>query len=409
MPHDVLAGRASTTLRSAGVLAPVLALALGVPATEVQALDEIAIHGFLSQGFMGTQDYDYLAQSAEGTFQFSEMGINFSSVVGENLRIGSQIFARDLGTLGNNQIELDWAYGDYAWRDEFGFRAGKIKMPYGFYNETRDVDALRTAVLLPQGVYDQRFRDIMVAITGASIYGSTPWTAAGSLDYQGFWGMTNLHPEGSLGEVLNADGMFTVQSLDNRHAGGGAVVWNTPMDGLRLGATFSHVDWSYESALAEPLLAQLAPMGAQPIEVVRSKNTRFITNSGELSHGNFQLAAEHTLWLGDLANPFLGLKINREAWYGLASYRLNEWLEVGGYYSVFYADRDDKEGATQPIAHMGYQKDWTTSIRFDVNDFWTVKAEAHFIKGTASLLTTDNFAEGGENWTLIAGKTSFVF
>jgi hypothetical protein len=76
---------------------------------------------------------------------------------------------------------------------------------------------------------------------------------------------------------------------------------------------------------------------------------------------------------------------------------------------VLYQDRDDKEGRSIPIAHMAYQKDLTTSARFDLNDFWMLKAELHFIRGTASLLTNDNFAEGGERWTLFTGKTSFVF
>ncbi|MBZ0267772.1 hypothetical protein K8I85_06420 [bacterium] len=404
MTHEARANRA---LPRTAWIAALLALALCIPAAT--PADEIAIHGFLSQGYMGTRDYDYLARSSEGTFQFSEMGINCSSVVREDLRIGMQIFARDLGDLGNNTIELDWAYGDYSWRNELGFRAGKIKMPYGLYNETRDVDALRTAVLMPQGVYDQRFRDFLVAVTGAALYGSTPWTAAGSLDYQAFWGMTNLAVDASVAQLLNATGLITVRNFDSYHSGGAVVVWNAPVQGLRLGTTISHFDWAYDTELAEPVLAQLSPLGAQPIETVRSRNTRLLTTSGEYTWGNLLLAAEHTLWLGRLMNPYVGVDLNREGWYGLASYRFCNWLEAGSYYSVFYDDRDDREGATKAIAHMGYQKDLTTSLRFDMNDFWMLKAELHFIRGTASLLETDNFGEGGERWTLITGKTSFVF
>lgn len=415
MDHEVRAMRDAAPARRAAhrtielALALGLALGIGGAPSPAGAADEVAIHGFLSQGFMHTRDYDYLAESADGTFQFSEIGLNCSSVVGDDLRVGIQLFARDLGTLGNNRVELDWAYGDYSWDDALGLRAGRIRLPYGLYNETRDIDALRTAVLMPQGVYDQRFRDILVAITGASFYGTTPWTSAGSLEYQAFWGMANMSTDNSVAQLLNSTGVSTVTGFESRHSGGLGLVWSAPVSGLRIGSTFNHFAWSYDGRLSPEMYALLSPLGAAEVQAVSSENSRVITSSVEYQRGPVTLVAEHTFWGGRLENPFIGLTLNREAWYGLASYRFTDWLELGGYYSVLYQDRDDREGRNLPLAHMGYQKDLTTSARFDVNDFFLIKAELHFIHGTASLLQTDNFAEGGERWTLFTGKTSFVF
>lgn len=417
MPCTFLpARRGAPEARVARTLAlAMLAVGTMSDASGAQTLEGVSIHGFLSQGYMASQDYDYLAASSDGTFQFSEMGINFSSDVGDNLRIGTQIFARDLGNLGNNSIELDWAFGDYHWQDWLGFRAGKIKMPYGFYNETRDVDALRTSVLMPQGVYDQRYRDLMVAITGAEVYGSTPCRSWGSLDYQLIGGSTNMSPDGPVGQALNGSGAFTVREIRVDRCVGGALTWNTPGVPLRFGSTYSHVRWGADYALTDATLTFLAPMGAQPIETMESTNTRLLTSSAELSWGNVVLAAEHALWLGDLKNPYFAAEMNQESWYALASCRVADWLEAGTYYSVSYPDRDDRDGRKFARDNPGlpayqmYQRDLTTSLRFDLNDFWMVKAEGHFIQGTGSLLAADQRTAGGKNWILFAAKTSFIF
>ena len=418
MPQIALETRAPVAgLHRFLLLSAALAGILVASPLGAQTMEDVAIHGFLSQGYMGSQHYDYLAGSSGGTFQFSEMGINFSSEVGRELRIGAQFFARDLGSLGNNAIELDWAYGDYSWQDWLGFRAGKIKLPYGLYNESRDIDALRTAVLMPQGVYDQRFRDLLVGFTGAAIYGTTPYRSWGAFDYIAMGGSTNMATDGPAASALNSEGfgVFTVGALQVEHVAGGALVWNAPTIGLRAGASITHVHWGADYVLSEGSLAALAPLGGRPVESMESKNTRLITDSLELTVGDLMLAAEYSIWLGDLESRFLYNKMDRESWYGLASYRINEWLEAGTYYSVFYPDADDRDGralvASDPAVprYRAYQKDWTTSLRFDMSDFWILKGEVHFIRGTGSLLANDNLADGDEHWILFTAKTSFVF
>ncbi|HAO21106.1 MAG TPA: hypothetical protein DCQ37_11925, partial [Desulfobacteraceae bacterium] len=92
-----------------------------VHAVEAEGID---IHGFISQGYLYSNKNNYLGESEKGSFQFNELGINFSKDMTENLRIGMQFFSRDLGETGNNAVEVDWAFGDYHWHDWLGFRAG---------------------------------------------------------------------------------------------------------------------------------------------------------------------------------------------------------------------------------------------------------------------------------------------
>jgi len=136
-----------------GVLSLFILYAANIQAMEVDLLGGIDIHGLISQGFLKSDDNNFLANDSEdGTFQYNDMGINFSKKLTEQIRLGLQLFARDLGDIGNDDVELDWAFADYRWKDWLGLQVGKIKFPHGLYGETRDIDALRTNILLPQHV-----------------------------------------------------------------------------------------------------------------------------------------------------------------------------------------------------------------------------------------------------------------
>ena len=124
---------------------------------------DVDIHGFISQGFLQTDKNNYLAKPENGSFQFNEMGINFTTYVADDLKMGCQFFARDLGPVGNDDVTINWAFAEYTYRNWLGLRAGLIKMVFGFHNDTRDFDSLRTSIFLPSS-----------AITNGSGIRSTP-------------------------------------------------------------------------------------------------------------------------------------------------------------------------------------------------------------------------------------------
>jgi hypothetical protein len=93
-------------------------------------------------------------------------------------------------------VVIDWAFGDYRWKDQLGFRAGKVKLPYGLYNEGRDVDMLRTSIFLPQSIYNERMRDFILAYEGAGAYGSLA-SGIGGFDYHVFGGTLNVPDAGA--------------------------------------------------------------------------------------------------------------------------------------------------------------------------------------------------------------------
>ncbi len=143
-----------------------------IPDAHAFDTDQIQIRGFISQGYLISDQNDfYFAETEDGTFQFNEFGINFSAEPTDNLRLGLQLLSRDLGKFGNSEIELDWAFGDYRFRNWMGVRVGKMKRPVGLYNQSRDIDAVRTSILLPSSLYNEAFRNPTLATTGIGLYG----------------------------------------------------------------------------------------------------------------------------------------------------------------------------------------------------------------------------------------------
>ena len=158
-----------------------IASAVFAPVVPAHADADVEIHGFVSQGYIKTtKENQYpVGNSGEGSYNFNDFGINFARRVAPRLRVGLQLFAQDRGNFGNDKITVDWAYGDYRHKDWLGVRVGKVKIPLGLYNESRDNDALRNPILLPQGLYSDYFRDVTNSILGAGIYGTGPYTPKG--------------------------------------------------------------------------------------------------------------------------------------------------------------------------------------------------------------------------------------
>jgi len=419
----------------------VIATCLAAISSGAQGLGEdIMINGFVSQGYLNTDGVDFLIpNSTEGSAQFTEVAITFTATPMDRLRIAAQFLARTFGEI--NGVALDWGYGDYRWRDALGVRAGKVKLPYGFYNEVRDLDFLRTPVFLPQSVYEESFREFLQAYVGAGAYGNFDMGGGGELDYHVFGGTLDV-PDASRGfwydsfsalaqtlepvAELYAEEKYPpgtaeaelVELLNPRvtfpYIFGGALTWNTPVESLRVGSTmltgrFNYTaTFRYDVTMTNPGDApRYYPVNFDFEE--ESDINRIMAFSGEYANEALILAGEYT---DSKVND-----ISTEGWYVLADYRLFEPLAVAGIYSVYYDDKDNRDGSLLETiglpAHYAWQKDWTIAARYDINDHWLIKAEYHFINGVASAQGEGLFEEIAnprpQHWNMFAAKTTFYF
>jgi hypothetical protein len=125
---------------------------IALQAQEFKLFDRaVQVHGFASQGFVYTDDNNWLTMNtSQGSAAWTDFGLNMSSEVTDRLRIGAQGYDRNLGQLGQYHPTLDWAVADYRFKSWFGLRGGKVKTTLGLYNDTQDLDFLRPFALLPK-------------------------------------------------------------------------------------------------------------------------------------------------------------------------------------------------------------------------------------------------------------------
>jgi len=375
----------------AAAAGPASAAELGLPGP----LPQLEVHGFVSQGFLLTSSNNYLAESSRGSFEFSELGLNFTLQPADRLRLGVQIFSQDLGPTGNYQARLDWYYIDYHWQDWLGVRAGRVKLPFGLYNDTSDVDAARTAVLLPQSIYPAQNRNFLLAQTGGEIYGYKSLGRSGALDYRLYGGTIFL----DLGQQSPVSA-FTVLDLNVPYVAGGRLLWNSPLDGLRLGGSLQFLR----------LDADLLPSGSTR-SVALNLPVMLWVASAEYVWRDFVFAAEYSRWRvrTESSDPSVFPESNTtsERGYALATYRVNPWLQAGGYYSLLFPNVDRRVGPA------GRQHDVALTLRFDVNSYWLIKLETHYMHGTAGLNSSLNGNQPlnalKPDWALFTVKTTAYF
>jgi len=384
----------------------------------------VEIHGFASQGYLKTSDNNYLGQTKDGSFELTEAGVNFSSSLTDKIRLGLQLFSHDLGDQGNNKFMLDWAFIDYHWQDELGIRVGKVKAPFGFYNEGRDLDMLRTFILLPQSIYDECRRDSMNAVQGGGIYGSIAAGLLGSIDYQNMIGTMNIYTDNQVTQtqiaaflppILAASGPKVADNgVTCEYTNNSAIIWNTPIDGLRVGGTMEFAKFHVYGTLSQTVIPTL-PSGT-PFDSEMEIKYNYVL-SAEYERNNLTVAGEYNQMKVEMDSGFPGVPTasnTMEGYYGRISYRFTDWFEAGSYYSVFYANKDDKNGKTLNLLtgfpdFMAWQKDACLALRFDINPHWLIKLEAHQIDGSAQTNAFFTTEAPEEDWQLFGVKTTFSF
>jgi hypothetical protein len=361
----------------------------------------VDFHGFVSQGFLYSTAYNYLGQSSQGSFRFTEAGLNASFNPFPRTRIAAQAFTYDVGPAGDYDVVLDYAQAEYTFNDYIGVRAGRIRRPEGIYNDIQDVDLARTWILLPQGMYNARWRDFYVNIDGGEVFGSIPLEKAGSLSYEFYYGFQNPKLDGGLSlQKANLPPYLPLTSINSPQLGGGQLWWNTPLEGLRAGVALNY-DRDLTFTVSNGRQSEGSPF-------TQHYSLEYLWNSWTFQAEYLRFKINY---LNTGGGPPPSTKVvEPDTWYASAAYRFNKYVEAGAYYTEYYTDVNDRSGAGTPFPSDGAQKDVALSLRVDPTDWWIFKVEAHYIRGTAQLLdNAGNPARGDNGWWMFAVKTTFSF
>jgi hypothetical protein len=265
--------------------------------------------------------------------------------------------------LGNYAFKADWYNLDWHPRDWFGIRAGRVKLPFGLYNNTSDIDSARVPVLLPQSIYPAENRDTLLAATGLEIYGRY-----GPLEYSLYGGAVFIDPFNDTLGRINAE----ILTINEPYLIGGRLMYEAPLAGLRLG--FSLQGGSIGEVQENP---------SSEIATTTTFTYQWVA-SLEYARRDLLLAVEYSRWftLVETTNTLVVPEdpgTTSERGYLMLTYRFTPWFWPGFYYSFLFLNVDHRSNLAMQ------QQDLSFTARFDINEYWLIKLEGHFMVGTGSL------------------------
>ena len=375
---------------------------------------DLQIHGFVSQAYLVTSDNDVFGNSDKGgSFGLTEAGLNASVRPLPKLQLSAQVLSRRAGEGNTGMPRLDYAFLDYRLysheANQFGIRVGRIKNPFGFYNETRDVAFTRPSIMLPQSIYFDRSRNVGLSSDSVQLYGDAAIFDWGTLSTQ--FGVTlpivsNKEWESSLLGGIQPGHM----ERDVSYIGRG--IFETNDKRLRLGVSGIWLNTAYDPQGARD------PLGAGALEFTpvffsAQYNTERWTLTSEYAIRPFQYGDSFK------APVLKGLHFVGESYYFQGEYRFTPKLEGILRYDALFTDRSDRSGsdwaalnpARQGLEHSRFARDITVGIRWNVTPEFMLRAEYHHVNGTGWLSRLDNPSprDTVKNWDLFAIQASYRF
>jgi len=375
--------------------------------TAAKLTDRIQLHGFLSQSALHTSDNNFYGDSDDGvSTAANEAGLNAMLKLTDQLRLNAQAITRnggksDHGEVRTDLLNLDWQ----AWHTQharLGARVGRVRNPYGLYNETRDVAHARPSIYVPNVIYLEQARDALLSRDGYALYGDV-YNDYGSFSLELGYGEPRVS-DNLIKEALQAEtDAVTVQNPQMKLAN---LTWDSPAGHWRLGLT--------RLALATDV--------DYLIDGTFDLNSTVL--SVQYSTEAWQMTFEYLRFDYDLDFDVIGRQYPGEGAYLQYTRFINSHWQVYARYEYGVFDRNNRTGASMrdfcgnPLLSQfcypefaGFRRDSGIGVRWDITDNWMTAAEAHYFEGTMGTSFLDNPDANtlAPYWTLLGIEIGFRF
>ncbi|RMF55583.1 MAG: hypothetical protein D6748_15065 [Calditrichaeota bacterium] len=201
----------------------------------------LSVHGFLTQAYAISSRLPIFGIDSHGTFDYRILALQFRYDINANNVVVIQFNHRRIGKSPLMQVEsdvsLDWAFYEYIFNENTSFQIGKLLLPFGIYNQIRDVGVLLPLYRAPFSVYGEE-NYMGETVDGAMITHRFPFPLGGELEinlYGGRWGWTEWYVTDNplTGEDLLLIGKAQIER------GGGIQTWIGPFRNvLKIGYGF---------------------------------------------------------------------------------------------------------------------------------------------------------------------------
>jgi hypothetical protein len=174
------------------------------------------------------------------------------------------------------------------------------------------------------------------------------------------------------------------------------VLWETPLPGFRLGASFLK--------LRLDSIAYLMGISGD----IENHSTAWLL-SADYVYRAFTFVAEYGRGRSDQDSllPGATIHVTSEAGYVMGTASATSWLQLALYYALKYPDVEQRTGLSNK------QHDVAATLRFDINEHWLFKLEGHYMAGTTGLVDPLRVgpppADPARRWGVFLAKTTVYF
>ena len=335
-------------------------------------LGGITINGFGHQSYIETDTNTFVVDDGtEGSYQDMTVGLTFTAKPSDQVYLRAQVVHRD------EEIALDWGFGEYHFNEYVGIKAGKMKLPFGFYTELLPVKALHPFTFLP-GVYDYGVNSVM----GFGAFGNYEFDNGWGVSAEVYNGYFPAGIGGTLDDFLGGQ-LWVTPSVEGLRVGAGyfATTLNIPIYGMETPLSFMMLSAEY---VGDKFFArsEYSPVKADD----EKTQTNYYIEAGYLVHPMIQPVARLTSW-------------KNESWVD----------DVGNYDLVTGRDMFGRPMLTED----------ETGIALGVNIFpatgVVLKGEYHMVDGNSSFAPANQDPlslanpSPDEKWNLFAFSMAFMF
>lgn len=370
--------------------------------------DGLQVHGFASQAAVRTSDNRFFGDSFKTSFDFTEIGVNASWPFNSWVLFSGQLLARRAGEMYDGTPDLDYALADVTLasspEQRWGFRVGRLKNPLGIYNETRDVPFTHPGIFLPQVVYYDKVRNLVLSTDGLMFYGES-YNDFGTLSLTVGGGQSVIDDNVEWAYLSND---FDGQLKTDGNTGLFRLWYSTPGERLKLGLSGAALSMTFDPGPQSPLSGGTTELFYWIASIQYDAEDWTLTA---------EYAGEPLEWRN--YGPFFpDRKIIAEGYYLQGTYRIRPDVQMMLCYEEGFANRDDRDGAQfsalnggQIPPFTGFSKIWTAGLRWDINPQWMVRAEYQRHHGTFVLSSRENPTPDSlrEDWNLFAVQAVFRF
>jgi hypothetical protein len=346
-------------------------------------------NGFVSQGWILSDHNNFYGDSdgTRGSFDYRELGLNGFIQATPQLKFNAQILSRLAGATSDGDPDLDYLFADWSLLQQTdqqaGLRLGRIKNAYGFFNETRDIAFTRPGIIMPQSIYFDQVRELLLSSDGIALYYRK------NTD-QGQWLVDAQYGQLQTGSSTEAIlmGRTWAGSFGDSTVKLARVIFEPNGERWRFG--FTGLDSSLPFSPAPADLAFIPTAGKVTVQmaiVSAQYNQEYWSFTTEALQGK-------TRW-HNLGPIFADAKTMR-SFYLQLDHRLSHQWQLMLRYDQQQLDKDDPQGkafSQRPGAgpgHQQYSRDWALGLRYQPDSQWDLGAELHQTEGTSWLFKQDN-------------------